>query len=390
MILFLPFIACSTYYIRMYKTEEYVTGKLASEGVPFIDAFEKAHTYEIKKSPADFEKYELHVIEKKDLAWDIALSKTKLNYYSFHGRNAQQYKLVPVNMDGVFNVYWNNLCLTYDKDKKNFETKTCGEENLMQQFEFLEAGKFKASGGSGSKMEGGACGGKEGCTGGAWSGGSSSEVEGSSGGSPSSGVGGSSGGSPSSGMSGSSGGSRSGLGGSSGGSSSGLGGSSGSSSSGLGGGPWGGMINGACGVLGGGPWGRLVNGPWGGIGSSACDLIGRSAWSGMGNGACNVIGRGPWGGMGSGACGVIGRGPWSGVSNGAGNVMGRGTWGGKGAGDAICSSGGFSVLKDMYSKINTIYQSIFGSLPDASANLGQRAGNLRQIPAGMNAVCHMS
>lgn len=133
--------SCNFFYLRMYETDNFVSGKIPNMPSPTLGKYDTADKFEIKKSKR-YEQNEFWIENKPGSVLDIAGSATDLIYYAYHGGSNQSFQVLPINFEGVFQLSNRSLCITYKEEKLFFVLTDCNESNNNQLFEFLECDKF--------------------------------------------------------------------------------------------------------------------------------------------------------------------------------------------------------------------------------------------------------
>lgn len=125
----------------MYQTSKFMTAKTTNMYKPTLDEYTLADKFESKKA-IDLVRTEFWISDKQGHVLDIAGSVTDLIYYPRHGGNNQAFNPIPINFNGVFQLYNFDLCLEYIENSKFFMLVDCNSSNNNQLFEFLDAEKF--------------------------------------------------------------------------------------------------------------------------------------------------------------------------------------------------------------------------------------------------------
>lgn len=149
MFLHISLILSKSYYIRHCKSQLYMSVKtglnnstiLKTERSPGLIELEYADIFNIVRTKARYDEFEILVNDDSDRALDIYGSVKELVYYPSGGKN-QHFKLIPLDFENVYNISFNDRCLTYKKDDNNFGLAECKEQLETQMFEILDVEKL--------------------------------------------------------------------------------------------------------------------------------------------------------------------------------------------------------------------------------------------------------
>ncbi|EJW03511.1 hypothetical protein EDEG_02155 [Edhazardia aedis USNM 41457] len=137
MLLFLTFISCREYLIKLIGQDMYVQGQETVNGLPTVAPRKEANVFTYKTADQKVSDKIVYVKLLPNQVFDIQDSATKLIFFPYHGRHNQQFQFVPVDMIRTYKIVQKEMCLAYIADEKIFRLEGCVGDNPYQLFEFI-------------------------------------------------------------------------------------------------------------------------------------------------------------------------------------------------------------------------------------------------------------
>lgn len=144
MLLYLYCVRSEFYFLRLFGTDKFVGKGTTGKIEPSLGPFSQAAIFGVERSKRWYEKKTISVGMTRGKLLSIEVNSNRLKIAESNWGNKQVFRLIPVNMEGVFNIANSAKCITFIQDKNTFMLTKCLKDNKNQQFEFLNTKKYSA------------------------------------------------------------------------------------------------------------------------------------------------------------------------------------------------------------------------------------------------------